>query len=150
MGNMTVTTVIVVFINVMMFFTSTAMLSINPGASSCYNVEGSIIGNRIQRDTITGSYNNSVVDSDVLNDLPQSTSYTNSQSGSGSFVTDLFNNILSWFKSIPGLNYVFSVVTAPYNILKCMGLPVEFVVGIGTLWYLITFFVLISFLWWRD
>ena len=69
MGNMTVTTVIVIFINVMMFFTSTAMLSINPSGSSCYNVEGSIIGNRITRDTVTGSYNNSIVDSDVLNRL---------------------------------------------------------------------------------
>ena len=64
--------------------------------------------------------------------------------------SELFNNILGWFKSAPGIKYIYGVVAAPYNILKCTGLPSRFVAGIGTLWYLVSFLVLIAFLWGRD
>ena len=147
MGNMTVATIIVVLLNVFMWFNALAMTSINPSGMVCYNVEGSIIGNVVQKDS-NGAYNGSTVNNDVLNQLPGSISTVST--GSTGLGTDLFSSILSFLKTIPGLNYLINVVSAPYNILKCTGLPNEFVVGLGSLWYIITFIILISYLWWRD
>ena len=147
MGNMTVATVVVVLLNVIMWFCAITMTNINPSGSVCYNVEGSIIGNVVSKDS-QGAYNGSVVDNSALQDLPGSIStVTVSQTGLG---TDLFTSILSFLKTVPGLNYLINVVSAPYNILKCTGLPNEFVVGLGSLWYIVTFLILISYLWWRD
>ena len=145
MGNLTIATIFIVTVNVLMWFCTLAMLNINPEGTFCYNVEGSIIGNSIQ-----GTGNSTILDNDVLNQLPTSEGSSVTTGENNLFITDVFNNILNWFKSAPGIKYVYGVVAAPYNILKCMGLPVEFAVGIGTLWYLVSFLVLIAFLWGRE
>jgi len=144
MGNLTVATIFIVCLNVLMWFSQLSMLAINPVGTFCYNVEGSIIGN-----SITGTGNFSVLNNQVVGDLPEA--QTQIQPGSTSFsFTDVFSSILGWFKTAPGLKYVYGVVAAPYNILKCMGLPNEFVVGIGTLWYLVTLLVLVGYMVGRE
>jgi len=150
MGNQLMAVMVVVFLNVMMFLVSVSMTNINPNADSIYTLEGSPIGAVIKDDLESGNYNNTYVSSNIIRDLPQSTQGETAPTSSGGFVTDLFNNILSWLKSIPGLNYVFMAVSAPYNVIKSMGLPAQFAAAIGGLWYMISFFVLISYLWWRD
>lgn len=145
MSNMTVATIFVVVLNVLMFLTQTAMLDLNPDGSVCYNVEGTIID-----ETMSDQGNGSVSDTSALVDLPGSQGTVVSSEGSTTVFTDIFNNILSWFKSAPGLRYVYGVVSAPYNILKCMNLPSVFVVAIGTLWYMVTLLVLVAFLWGRE
>jgi len=145
MSNMTVATIFVVVLNVLMFLTQTAMSELNPDGSVCYNVAGSVIA-----ETMIGQGNGSVSDTSALADLPGSAGTVVSSEGSTTFFTDIFNNILGWFKSAPGLRYVYGVVSAPYNVLKCMNLPALFVVGIGTFWYMITLLVLVAFLWGRE
>lgn len=145
MSNMTIATIFVVALNILMFLTQTAMLDLNPDGSVCYNVEGSVID-----ETMTGQGNGSVSDTSALGDLPGSQGTVVSSEGSTTVFTDIFNNILSWFKSAPGLRYVYGVVSAPYNILKCMNLPSLFVVAIGTFWYMVTLLVLVAFLWGRE
>lgn len=145
MSNMTVATIFVVALNVLMFLTQTAMIDLNPDGSVCYNVEGSIID-----ETMAGQGNGSVSDTSALGDLPGSAGTVVTGDGSTTVFTDIFNNILGWFKSAPGLRYVYGVVSAPYNILKCMNLPSAFVVAIGTLWYMVTLLVLVAFLWGRE
>lgn len=148
MGNMTIATIFIVLVNVLMWFSQIAMLNMNPNGSVCYTLDGSIIKSQISDQQ--GIYSNGTLNNNVVNDLPPSTASAVAPSQSTGFVTDLFNNILGWIKSIPGLNYIINIVGAPYNILKCMGMPNEFVLGIGTLWYMVSFLILISFLWWRD
>lgn len=143
MTNMTIATVFVVALNVLMFLCQTAMLNINPDGSICYNVEGSLIG-----ETMASQGNMSVSETSALEDLPGSQGTVTIGDAIG--FTDIFNNILGWFKSTPGVRYVYGVISAPYNILKCMGLPAEFVVAIGTFWYLISLLVLVAFLWGRE
>jgi len=140
---MTVATIFMVTLNVLMFICSTAMANINPDGPVCYNVEGSLIG-----ETMVGQGNLSVSETDALEDLPGSQGTVTIGDAIG--FTDIFNNILGWFKSAPGVKYVYGVVSAPYNVFKCMGLPVEFVVAIGTLWYLISLLILVAFLWGRE
>jgi len=144
MGNLVIATIFVVVLNVLMFLTQTAMLNINPDGSICYNAEGSVIG-----ETMKSQGNMSVSDADALADLPSSAG-TVVTSESTSVFTDIFNNILGWFKSAPGIKYVYGIVSAPYNILKCMNLPASFIVAVGTLWYMVSLLVLVAFLWGRE
>lgn len=143
MGNLTIATIFIVALNVLMFFAQTAMLSIHPDGSICYNAEGSLIG-----ETMESQGNMSVSSTSALDDLPGSEGTVTIGDAVG--FTDIFNNILGWMKSAPGIRYVYGVVSAPYNILKCTNLPAEFIVGIGTLWYLVTLLVLVAFLWGRE
>lgn len=136
MGNLTIATIFVVMLNVMMFFGTTAMAVVNPTGTFCYHTEGSVIG-----ESIIGDGNSSSLNNNVEADLPEV---------AGNLFTDVFNNALSWFKSAPGLKYVYGVVAAPYNILKCLNLPNAFVVGVGTLWYIVNLIILVAFFWGRD
>lgn len=144
MGNLHIATIFVVLVNILVWFSTISMLSINPDATMCYSLEGTIIDS-----TVTRTGNVTIVDNDVIGELPGPQG-TVTAGGSTNVFTDIFNNILGWFKSAPGIRYVYGVVAAPYNILTCMGLPGAFVAGIGTLWYLVTFLVLVAFLWGRD
>lgn len=148
MGNFMIASYFIILLNIMMWFGQLAMTDMNAQTPTVYTLDGSIIGNELTRQN--GIYNNSIVNNSVLDDLPPSTASTVSPSSSGGFVTDLFNNILGYIKQIPGLNYIVGVVAAPYNILKAMNLPWEFTAAIGTLWYMLSLFALLSFLWWRD
>jgi hypothetical protein len=141
MGNLLIATIIITVLNLLMWFSQIGALDINPAGTSCYHVEGSIIGQQMQN----GTLNN-----DIMNQLPESSTTGVTSGNSGGFVTDLFNNILAWFKSIKGINYMINVIAAPYNILKCAGLPNTLVTGLGTLWYAVSLLIFLSFLWWRD
>jgi hypothetical protein len=142
MGNLTIATMFIVMVNVLMWFGSIAMLDVNPSGTSRYNLEGSIIDSATTR-----SGDTTLVDNDITNQLPSNEDVS---TDSGNVFTDIFTNILGWFKDIPGLKYIYGIVAAPYNILNGMGLPGQFVAGIGTLWYLVSFLVLIAFIWGRD
>ena len=143
MSNLTIATIFMVILNVLMFLSQTTILNINPDGPSCYNAKGSLIG-----ETMQSQGNMSVSDTDALGDLPGSQGTVTLGDATG--FTDIFNNILGWFKSAPGIRYVYGVVSAPYNIFKCMGLPAEFVVAIGTLWYMVSLLILVAFLWGRE
>lgn len=145
MGNMVYATIFVISLNVLMWFTQIAMYDINPEGPVMYTLNGSPIGATIQEQG-----NLSILKNDVTEDLPSSAgTVVTTDSNTGVF-TDIFNNILGWMKTAPGIKYAYGVISAPYNILKALNLPNEFVVGIGTLWYLVTLLVLVSFFWGRD
>ena len=144
MGNLTIATIFVVTLNILMWFSQIAMIQVNPDGPTMYNIEGSVID-----ETVQGQGNGTVLQDQVLSELPSSAGTVATGDDTGIF-TDIFNNILGWMKSTPGVKYVYGVVSAPYNILKAMNLPSEFVVGIGTLWYMITLLVLVAFFWGRE
>lgn len=144
MGNLTIATIFVVTLNILMFFSQTAILNLNPEGPVCYNVAGSVIEKSMQTQG-----NVSVSNVNALNDLPSSAGTVVTGDSTNVF-TDIFNNILGWLKSAPGVKYIYGIISAPYNILKCLNLPSEFVVGVGTLWYMVTLLVLVAFLWGRE
>lgn len=143
MGNLTTLTVFIVILNVLMWFASIGMTEANPGGVGCYNVEGTIIAN------VNNQQNNFTVGENPIGSLPESQTGFVSE-GNTNIFTDIFNNIVGWFKTAPGLKYIYAVVAAPYNVLACMGAPWQFVAGLGTFWYVTTFLVMISYLWGRD
>lgn len=141
-GNMEILTLFVVALNVLMWLSQVAMINLNPDAPTMYNSEGTIIG-----ETIKDQGNRSVLADDVLGDLPSSAGTV--QTAESGFFTDIFNNILGWMKSAPGIRHIYGIVSAPYNVLNAIGLPREAVVAIGTLWYLVSLTVVLAFLWGR-
>jgi len=144
MSNLTLATAIIVLINVLLWFSQIAILEINPAGTQCYSLDGTIIDHSIIR---SGNY--SVASTNLFDDLPSSAGTISPSAGN--IFTDIFNNILSWVKSVPGVKYVYQVVVGPFAILYCKGiLPNSFVVGIGIFWYLTTFLILVAFLWGRE
>lgn len=145
MGNLTIATVFVVVVNVMMFLMQTAVIDLNADGPVCYSPEGSVIEMALGSQDIN---NQTAATQNVLADLPGSEGTVSTSSSS--LLVDVFNNILSWMKSVPGVSFVYGVVAAPYNILKCTGLPSQFTALIGVFWYCTTLIVLIAFLWGRE
>lgn len=143
MGNLLTATIVIVLVNVLMWFTSIAMMDINPNGDQCFSLDGSIIGEQVAKTS-----SNYIINGSFIDDLPGAEGTISPSSGN--VFTDIFNNILGWLKSAPGIKYIYGVVASPYNILKCTGLPELFIVGLGTLWYLLSFLVLISYLWGRE
>lgn len=146
MGNLTTLTIFVVCLNVLMWFSSIAMIDANPAGTICYSYTGTIIDNSNIQSSIGGNLS---VTEDPSGILPETQNGVISSGGNNIF-TDIFNNIVQWMKTTPGLKYLYGVVSAPYNILNCMGLPPQFVAGIGTLWYLVSGLVMVSYIWWRE
>ncbi len=146
MGNLTTATTFIVIANVLMWFTSLAMLSVNPSGSVCFNYENSVIGQ-----TTIVSANGTVIDSSVLADLPTTAGTSSVSTTSVSlFFTDPIQAILQFIKNTPGLRWIYAVVSAPMNLLECGGFDPLFSVGVGVIWYLTTLGVLIAFIFGRD
>ena len=143
MGNLTTALVFVMCLNVFMWLSQVAILDLNPSGTNFYNCEGSILN---QFGTDCDNPSQAVIHNDPAAMLPSS---QNIDTESNVF-TDLFNNILSWFKGVTGIGYLIDIVKAPYNLLMSIGAPQELAFGLGALWYGVTFFIVISFLWGRD
>jgi hypothetical protein len=143
MGNLEIAAIFIVMVNVLMWFVAIAQASIGY-PDLCYHVEGTIIDQNVARGTDYAIANKS-----IEADLPGSEGSVDQSKGTNVF-TDIFNNILGWIKSATGIKYVYAIIAAPFNILNCMGLPPEFIAGIGALWYIVTFLIVLGFLWGRS
>jgi len=142
MSNATLALIFVMVVNVLMWFSQLAMIDVAAGDSTIYyHCEGTIL-------ETFGECQNYTISSSPENNLPGAGGTIGLSTGN--IFTDIFNNILSWIKSVPGVNYLVAMVSAPYNILKAIGLPSEVAFGLGVLWYGITTFIVVAFLWGRE
>lgn len=140
MGNLTIATVFIVFVNALMILTQVAILGINPAGSRCYDSSASLIGK-----SLTGTnLSNATVNNDFTTQIPGASSAVGV--GTTNDNSNIFNTILSWVKSVPGLKLVYEIVAAPGNVISCMGLPNEFNVIVGGLWYVISLLLVVVFL----
>ena len=142
MGNLTIALVFVVTLNVLMFLTQSVILDLNPEAPVFWNNKGTILEGLDK----TGGTGDPVLDTDkIKTDLPSGEGAISPETGA--FYTDTFSSKRAWWTKIPGLEYLYNVASAPYNILKAVGLPNDFVFAIGGLWYAVTFFLIVAFFW---
>lgn len=139
MANLTIITIFVILVNVLMWFSATAMQDLNPDLKNglCFHMNATIINENVE--SSGGQY---VLKNNISEQLP-SGSGTVSPSSSLNFI-DVFVNILSWIKRLPG--FLLSLVTAPAVLLACSGLPNVFIIGIDVLWYIISLVVIVEFL----
>lgn len=133
----------VLVLQALMFMASTAMAELNPG-SEFYHLDG----------TIASGFNIGNTTSPMLNTDGITESLPSSEGSisptTGNFFTDSFGSIKRWFVDLPGINYVYGIVMAPYNIVKMMGLPGEASFAIGSIWYGISIFLIVAFFWGKE
>lgn len=144
MGNATIAMVFVVVLNMLMWLSQVAVINLNPSGEVFYHCDDSLI------ESVGGNcttYNSSVLNSDATDLLPSGQSV---QVATSNPFTDIFNNILGWFKNTWGIKYLYQIVSAPSAILSGIGLPSEVAFALGALWYSISIFVVLAFLWGRD
>lgn len=140
MGNLTYALLFVMTVNVLVWFSSTAMLDINPTGASCvYDSSGTALN-----DMTTGSGNNIALKSNASGMLPDSSSSNTVSGSTGITFLDVLSNTLTWIKEKGKM--LLSIVTAPVSILTCVGLPTIFVVGISLIWYAITILLIVAFI----
>lgn len=145
MGNLTTAFVFIMVMNVFMFLAQITTAELNPDGSIFYNDTGSLV-----KEFDAGGYVLNT-DADSINkNLPESEQAVTASSD-GNFITDSIKSIKNWFASkTVGLKYITHLFGGPYTMLRAMHLPDAFAFAIGTLWYGITFMVLVAFIMGRS
>lgn len=147
MGNTAIALTLVLFINMLMFLGQAAVLELNEDNSQqFYDYEGNILS---EYDSNNNQSNPILDQSNSAANLPSGSSGIE-LSPSGGFLTDTFTSIRDWISQTLGLTYMKQILTAPYNILSAMQLPQAMVYAIGTMWYALSLFLVISFIWGRE
>jgi len=147
MGNLTTAMVFVLTLNVLMFLTQATILQLNPDAG-----QNSFFSNQNQ---ILYDYDkNKGVGDPVLDTANTYDNLPSSEQGispdNNNPFTDVFKSAKNWLSEKTGAKYLGQIVSAPYNMLKAMNLPNAFSFAIGTLWYGVTLFLIIAFIFGRD
>ena len=145
MSNLTNALAIVLGINALLFLSQVAVLELDSSAGTFYNCEGTILAEFEQGNCTNANY---VLDNNPIDLLPSGSSSVNPDTGN--IFTDGFSAIKNWFLDITGVSYIIAIVSAPYNLLKVMGLPSAFAFAVGGLWYGLTLFLIIAFMFGRD
>lgn len=145
MDDLTNALMIVLSINVMLWLGQVAVLEINPSGTQFSSCNGTLLAS-FDAYNCTGP--SQVLDeASITSDLPKASAGSGGvAAGIGAFFTDLWATLTNWIGDTLGLKYVWSILTAPTNFLKVIGVPPEIAFGLGALWYGVTFFLLIAWL----
>ena len=146
MGNTSTALIFIVLLNVLMWMTQISITNLNPDmGATCFNPDNSILSGRS-----SGFAENDTLSEQGIDDIPSSTQGSVNPSQTN-FVTDLFNSIIGFFKTVgKGIGYLVNLVNAPTNIINCAGLPRQISLGLGIMWNTLSLFFIISYFWWRD
>jgi hypothetical protein len=142
MGNLTTAMTFVMVLNVLMWFSQVATLEINPTGTAFYNNNDSLMCD-------FGDCSQYVIDEEgVTEKLP--TGEGSISPTTGNLFTDIFSSITGWLGSVTGVKYLKEIISAPYKILLAMRVPQAFAFGCGVLWYGISLFVVLGFIFGRE
>lgn len=145
MSNLTTALLIVLSINAMFILGQFAVNNVTDGDATFYNCSGTI---HAELGTCSGgTYALNSADSIALLPSGESTSVNEE---TGNIFTDAFTGLKNWLLTVSGLKYVVQILSTPYVILLAIGLPPAFAFAVGGLWYGMTLFLLLSWLFGRD
>lgn len=144
-NDLTWAVVVIVAINAMLFLGQAAILDVNPLAPNFFQCQGSLIGQYEQTGCTTTTY--TLNNSNPTAQLPSGETSVSPETGN--IFTDSFTGLKTWFLDTTGLSYLINIISAPYNLLMYLGLPGAFTFAIGTLWYSITLFLIVAWLFGR-
>jgi hypothetical protein len=145
MSNLTGVLLIAICINAVLFIGQAAVIEIDSSpASMFYQCDGNML-ERFDANGCTNPNSYVISSEESLEQLPGGTASTSPTTGN--VFTDIFSTAKDWLiDNIPGLGYLKQVLTAPYNLLSALGLPNILVFTMGTIWYGVTFFLIVAFL----
>jgi len=143
MGKLTTALVFVLALNVLMFLAQASTMRLNPNTyTEFWTNDDSMIDHFDKDGTL-------VLDTEAaLADLPEGKNEVNPDTGE--LFTDTFTSIKQWIAEKTGLNYLYTIIAAPYSLLVMMNLPPEICLAFGVLWYAVTFFLIVAFFLGRD
>jgi len=146
MGNTAIALSFVMFVNLLMFLGQAATLELNEdNPNEFYDYEGNLLS---EFDSNNNQSNPIMDQSNYDESLPGGESGI--EISDGNILTDTFTSIKDWLEKKLGLTYLKQILSAPYTILMSMHLPQAFVYAIGSLWYGVTLFLVVSFIWGRE
>lgn len=140
MANLLKAVILILSVNVVLFLAQASMLEMNPSGNTVFNCTGSTMA-------ALSDCGNS------LEQNPQSTlpeGNTGVDPTTGNIFTDSFSSVKNWLIDATGLDYVFSMLSAPKDILEFVGVPAPIAFVVGVLWYGTTLFIIISFMFGRG
>lgn len=140
-GNLTTLLVIMLMVDVILLLGNIAIDDLNPSGQDYFRYDQSFI-----KDVDTGDYN--LNQTAYNNVIPQTESGITTE---GNLFTDIFRTVKGWFNPITGAwNYFIRFLGGPVSYLVDIGAPSVLVFAIGSLWYLLTLFLLMSYLFGRG
>lgn len=123
--------IIVLSISAIIYLGQLAILEINPDQT--FTTSGNMLynyGNESGLQNFDGE------------ELPDSAESVNVDTGN--VFTDSYNTVKNWLVDTTGAKYVIGILGAPYNILQGFGLPSAVVWILGSVWYGVIIFLIIS------
>lgn len=143
MGNSNLTTalIIILCIDVVLFLGQLAINDINPEGPQFLNYEDSFIS-----DFDAGNY--TLEQENIAGRLP--TGESSVSPVTGNVFTDIFTSTKSWFLSATGLGYVLKILGGPVTYLYYIGAPAGFVFSIAVMWFALTLFLIVGFIFGRN
>lgn len=145
MANLTMALMVVLSINVILFLGQASIIEINEDATVFYNPQDSLLCNFEAGNCNSSAYVLETSEADKL--LPDKVT---SVSDEGNIFTDIFGSIKQWFLDKTGLAYLIDLLKAPNNFLNAIGLPGAFSFALSAMWYGLTLFLVIAFIWGRS
>jgi len=136
------TALMIVFsLNLVMFMVGYGIEDV--GGTNPFNYEDNLL-------TKYNTGNSTVFDvpNNVSDELPGGAGTTISPD-TGLAFTDIFTSVKNWFVDTTGLGQVLAVLSGPKNLLVMMNMPEAAAWAITALWYAVTFFMLVAFIWGR-
>lgn len=79
-------------------------------------------------------------------ELPESEDAVSGEDQGGNIFTDLFRTARTWILQSSGAQYIIGILGAPVQLLNGMNIPTSIVWFIGSMWYGIFVFLIISWL----
>jgi hypothetical protein len=111
-----------------------------------FHCQGSLVESFDKNKCLSNNY--SLDDDGITNKYP--TTAGSISPTTGNLFTDIFVNIKTFFSETLGLGYVYAIIKAPYSFLGMLNLPSSISFILGTFWYAISFFVIVSYMWGRE
>lgn len=136
--NLTISFLMVLSLNVIMFFIAHGLTDL--GYASPFNTEDLLL-NKFDG----GNY---TTPSDPQNLLPD-TQAVGIDPEDNNVYTDIFTSARSWFLDITGIGYLLGLLDAPAVILIAIGLSASQAWAITALWYGLTLFFIVAFIFGR-
>ena len=133
--------ILVLGLNLIMFLVGAGMADL--GGANPFNPDKNIL-TKFNAGT-NGTYD---IPSDPGAYLP-SGGATSISPDTGNVFTDTFTSIKTWFVDTTGLGWLLAILSGPKIILQAIGLPLAAAWAIAALWYGITLFIIVAFIWGR-
>ena len=141
---------IVLGLNLMIFFVAGGLTSLGGADANPFDYKDNLLGefntaNRTAYDLNESGYG---INTNASQQLPGGEGKTVSADTGLSF-TDIFTSVKNWFLNIKGVAYVLAVLSGPKVLLGLMGMPLGASWALTSIWYGITLFMLVSYIWGR-